>query len=257
MIRDGVRISYRVMGSGARDVLLIHGWMMSGAVYDDMIAALDLQGLRLVVIDQRGAGASDRPQSGYTIAEYAADVLAVADAVGSRSFVLVGHSMGGQTAQWIASTAVDRVTAQILLCPVPASGVPLPADASALFRGSAQNRSMQQTILGLACKQLGETSRERLLDIAGDVAPQCIEQAFDAWTTGGFADKLAAISAPTLVVGTDDPFLPPAFLRQAVVDPIRGARLSILPGPGHYVQVERPRETAALLQAFLAGLGPS
>ncbi len=230
---------------------------MSGAVYDDMIAALDLEGLRVVVIDQRGTGGSDRPPSGYTIPEYAADVLAVADAVGSRSFVVVGHSMGGQIAQWLASTAPDRVAAQVLLCPVPASGVPLPAEAAALFRNCAQNRSMQQTILGLACKQLGESSRERLIDIGAAVAPQCIEQAFDTWTAGGFADKLSAIVAPTLVVGTDDPFLPPAFLRQAVVGPIRGARLAIVPGPGHYVQVERPVETAALLEAFVAGLGRS
>jgi non-heme chloroperoxidase len=71
---------------------------------------------------------------------------------------------------------------------------------------------------------------------------------------GGFAERLSAIKAPTLVVATDDPFLPPAFLRQAVVSLIRGARLAVLPGPGHYVQVERPRETAALLEAFLAGL---
>ncbi len=253
--RDGVRISYRVIGAGSRDVFLIHGWMMSGAVYDDMIAALDQEGLRLVVLDQRGTGASDRPERGYGISDYAADVLAVADALESRSFVLVGHSMGGLIAQWIASTAPERVRAQILLCPVPASGIPLPADAQALFRGSAQNRHLQQTILGLACKQLSASSLERLLDDSVTVAPQCIEQAFDAWTAGGFADKLAAITAPTLVVGTDDPFLPPAFLRQAVVNPIRGARLAMLPGPGHYVQAERPRETAAIIEAFVAGLG--
>jgi len=49
--------------------------------------------------------------------------------------------------------------------------------------------------------------------------------------------------------------LPPAFLREKVVHPIRGARLAYLPGPGHYLQVERPAETATLLTSFLAGLG--
>ena len=126
-------------------------------------------------------------------AQYAADVLAVADALGSRSFVVVGHSMGGQIAQWISATANDRVIGQVLLCPVPASGIPLPADAQALFRNSAQNRSMQQTILGLACKQLDDAARERLLDDAGGVSPQCVEQAFDTWTAGGFSDRLSDI----------------------------------------------------------------
>ena len=58
-----------------------------------------------------------------------------------------------------------------------------------------------------------------------------------------------------VVVATDDPFLPPAFLREAVVGRIDGARLAVIHGAGHYVQVERPDETAAVLEAFLAGLG--
>ena len=57
------------------------------------------------------------------------------------------------------------------------------------------------------------------------------------------------------MVATDDPFMPPAFLRQTVVDPIAGARLAVIRGAGHYVQVERPDETVAVVSAFLAGLG--
>jgi pimeloyl-ACP methyl ester carboxylesterase len=254
VLSQDVSISYRVIGAGSRDVFLIHGWMVSGAVYDDLIASLDTEGLRLIVIDLRGSGRSGRPSSGYTIAQYATDVLAVADEIGSRSFVAVGHSMGGQIAQWLAATAPERVSGLLLLCPVPASGIPLPPDAQALFRNCGQNRGMQQTILGLACKQLSDEARERLLDDAQGVSAECVAQAFDTWTSGGFSEKLSAINTPTLVVGTDDPFLPPAFLRQAVMSLIRGARLAILPGPGHYVQVERPRETAALLEAFLAAL---
>ncbi|HNK47222.1 MAG TPA: alpha/beta hydrolase, partial [Pseudomonadota bacterium] len=91
-----VSIAYRVIGAGPRDVMLVHGWMVSGAVYDDLVGALDTEGLRLILVDLRGSGKSGRPQSGYTIEQYAKDVLAVADAVGSRKFMLVGHSMGGQ-----------------------------------------------------------------------------------------------------------------------------------------------------------------
>lgn len=252
---DGVPIAYRVVGAGPRDAILVHGWMVSGAVYDDLVAALDVTGLRLIIPDLRGSGGSGKPDGGYTLQRYAEDVIAVADAVGSQRFVVVGHSMGGQIAQLLAATHPERVSGLAVLCSVPAAGMPLPDDARALFRGSAGSRGMQATILGLACKQLTEPSRERLLDDAATVAAAAIEQAFDAWTAGGFAERLHAIKAPTLVLGTDDPFLPPDFLRQSIVQPIAGARLAVLPGPGHYPQVERPRETAALLQAFFAGLG--
>jgi pimeloyl-ACP methyl ester carboxylesterase len=228
--------------------------MVSGAVFNSLVHALDLSGLRLIIPDLRGSGDSSKPSEGYSLSRYAEDVLAVADAVGSQTFVLIGHSMGGQIAQYVAATQPDRVRGLMLLCSVPASGIPLPAEARGLFRGSAQNRGMQQTILGLACKQLGEAERELLLDDAQTVCAAAIEQAFDAWSAGGFAERLGAITAPTLVVATDDPFLPPEFLRQATVAPIARARLALLPGPGHYPQVERPRETAALVESFLAGL---
>jgi pimeloyl-ACP methyl ester carboxylesterase len=57
-------------------------------------------------------------------------------------------------------------------------------------------------------------------------------------------------------VGTDDPFLPQPFLRAEVIEKIKGSRFAYLAGPGHYVQVERPRETAAIVEAFLAALRP-
>lgn len=252
--QDGVTIAYRTFGDGPLAVVLVHGWMVSGAVYDAVIEALDLAGLRLIVPDLRGSGASDKPAAGHTIAQHAADVLAAADDAGARSFVVVGHSMGGQIAAWIAATSPDRVRGAALVCPVPPSGIALPPDAAGLFRGSAGNRGAQETILKLACKELSDERRAALLDDAGRVSAAAIEQGFDVWTAGGFADRMGDVKAPVLVVATDDPFLPPPFLKQEIVARVKAGRLVYLPGPGHYPGVERPRETAALLGAFLAAL---
>ncbi len=252
--QDGVTIAYRTFGDGPAKVVLVHGWMVSGAVYEPLLDALDVTGLTVIMPDLRGSGASDRPGSGHSIAEHAADVLAVADAEGASTFVVVGHSMGGQIAAWIAATSPDRVRGAALLCPVPPSGMALPADAAGLFRGSAGNRGAQGTILSLACKELTDARRDALLDDAGRVSAAAIEQGFDAWTAGGFADRLGGVKAPVLVLATDDPFLPPAFLMQEIVARVPTGRLVYLPGPGHYPQSEKPRETAAILGAFLAGL---
>ena len=252
---DQTPLHYRVVGDGPRNVLFVHGWMVSGAVYDACVEKLDTTGLRLVIPDLRGSGGSGRPAGGYTLEQHARDVLAVADHAGLQRFTLVGSSMGGQIAQWVAAHAPSRVEGLFLLPTVPAAGLPLPADAVGLFRTSAGDREKQKIILGLACKQLPEAALERMLKDSGEVARASIEGSFDAWTAGGFEDKLGAITAPTLVLATDDPFLPPALLREKVVQHIRGARLAYLPGPGHYPQVERPVETAALLTSFLAAVG--
>ncbi|WP_163993736.1 alpha/beta fold hydrolase [Pyxidicoccus caerfyrddinensis] len=254
---DGTSLHYRVIGDGPRTVVLVHGWMVSGAVWDSMVERMDLTGLRLVIPDSRGTGQSGKPTGGYTLQGLAQDVLAVADAAGAKRFTVVGHSMGGQLAQWVAAQEPSRVEALMLLNPVPAAGLPLPPDAAGLFRTSAGNREKQTTIINLSCKSLGTDVLETMLKDAANTSAPAIENIFDAWTKGGFADKLSAITAPTLVVATDDAFLPPAFLRDAVVNPIRRARLAYLPGPGHYPQVERPVEAAAMLTAFLAGSSPA
>ncbi len=248
--KDGLDISYRVIGDGDQDVVLVHGWMVSGAVYDDLIDALDQENWRLIVPDLRGTGESDKDTEDYSLQSYVADVRAVADAAGAESFALVGHSMGGQIAQLFAATYPDRVERMALISTVPASGMELPDEANELFLNSGENREAQGAILGMACLDLDDATRERLLDDAGQIPAACIRESYLTWTGADFADQLGNITAATLVVASDDPFLPQEFLQAAVADPIAGAELAYIGGAGHYIQVERTEQTAQLLESF-------
>ncbi|UQA60648.1 alpha/beta fold hydrolase [Polyangium aurulentum] len=253
---DGAQIAYRSFGEGPRTVILVHGWKVSGAVYDDMLSALDLAGLRVLVPDLRGAGGSSKPKEGYGIQRFAEDILAIADAERLGSFVVVGHSMGGQIAQWLAAHHPDRIAGAVLLCPVPASGLPLPDEMVAVFRAAAQSHEAQRGIITNVSRELSPAAIDKLVADAASTSPDAILLGFEAWRAGGFAGALSQVRAPTLVVGTDDPAVPVDLLRAEIVSKIAGARLAVLPGPGHYVHVERPRETAALLNAFLCALRP-
>jgi len=250
---DQTELNYRVIGNGPRTVVMIHGWMASGAIFDDLLEALDHGGLRILVPDLRGAGDSQPSNSGYSLAQYGNDVLAIADAENAASFTLIGHSMGGQIAQWIATEVPDRVRGLLTICAVPASGAALPPDARALFSSAAGDEGKLGTILDLACKQLSAEAKARMVANATRIGEDCIRGAFETWTTGGFLERLAAIKAPTLVLATDDPFLPPALQRAEIQQRIPRARFAYLPGPGHYPLNERPIETGAIVSAFLAG----
>jgi pimeloyl-ACP methyl ester carboxylesterase len=249
---DGLNISYRILGEG-EPVVLVHGWMVGGAIFDSITDSLLRAGKQLIIPDQRGVGDSAQPATGYTIEKYAQDLLGLVEAAGLKRFKLVGHSMGGQIAQLAAASLGDRVKMMVLLCPVPAAGVPLPDELRKMFRSSAGNAETQTAILKMACKQLDDAGLASILATAATVFPNCIAESFDAWTAGGFEARLAEITCEkTYVIGTDDPFLPREVLESMVVAPIANSEFVYLPGPGHYPQIEATEATAAKLVELLA-----
>lgn len=263
--REGRQMGYRVVDGGGAPatadgqrqvVVLVHGWMTDGRIFDELLTALEgstLGPVRWVIPDLAGHGTSEDPPA-FALDSFAEDVVAVARAVaGDAPFFLVGHSMAGQIVSLAAGLAGSQVKGLVYLCPVPVEGLPLPPDAKGLFESSGEDRGKQATILGLACTSLSDDRKETMLDIAGGIPKATIASVFTAWSTGSKTDVLPRLAAPALVVATDDPFLPPAFLREAYVRKLARGRLAVLPGAGHYPQTERPRETAAVVTAFLAG----
>lgn len=229
--------------------MLVHGWMMSGRVFDPLLPHLTTVGARIVALDLRGAGSSGHEVQELSLSRFASDVLELASHLGAETFDLVGHSMGGQVAVLVAARAPLRVRSLALICPVPIAGMALPPEADGLFRSAGGDAGKLGTILDLACKVLSPADKKTLVDEALSIPAANVARVYELWSKGADADTHAVV-APTLVLGTDDPFLPPAFLEEAVVAKIAGAKLALLKGPGHYPTVERPAETAALLTAF-------
>jgi non-heme chloroperoxidase len=253
-VDDGTKIAYRTVGNGPTDVLLVHCWGNSSVAFDEMLNGFDARGLRILVPDLRGSGASDRPDSGYSLERHTSDMLAVADHADAKKFVVVGHSMGGQIAMRMACTAQDRIKGSVLLMPVPPSGCPLDEDTTNLFRNSSGNRESVTTIYGFGSPDMEPETRERMLDDAMQVAKPAIQEGFDAWTQASFVDLVGETRAPTLVVATDDPFYAPEVQWEKTASVIPGARMAVVPGCGHWGPVERPREIQAVIQAFLTAV---
>jgi pimeloyl-ACP methyl ester carboxylesterase len=109
----GVRISYDAVGEG-RPLMLLHGWIGDRSWWTEPGYVDELRGdHRLVNIDIRGHGASDKPHeaAAYTADTLTADVFAVADAEGLDRFAIWGQSYGGRIAWMTAAAAPERVPA--------------------------------------------------------------------------------------------------------------------------------------------------
>ncbi|MBV9489179.1 MAG: alpha/beta hydrolase [Verrucomicrobia bacterium] len=104
-------------------VVLLHGFPEGWWCWGRQIAPLARAGLRVVIPDQRGYGTSDKPPgvNAYQLDALAADVMALADTLGSPRLRLVGHDWGGVVAWWTATHFPDRVDRlAILNAPHPA-----------------------------------------------------------------------------------------------------------------------------------------
>jgi len=111
--RSGVRIHFEVVGEGP-PVVLLHGSAGDRTMWRHAGYVDGLDGFSRVLVDSRGHGLSDRPaDDAYRLEEYAADVEAVMDALGTRRVALWGYSNGANVAAAVAGRVPQRVDALI------------------------------------------------------------------------------------------------------------------------------------------------
>jgi pimeloyl-ACP methyl ester carboxylesterase len=253
---DGVAISYATAGDGPPHLLFMHGWAGSGRYFDATIEQLDLTRTGAVTYDLRGHRGSGPAADGYTLERIGADALAVADAARLGEFVVVGFSMSAKFGQYVAVSAPDRVVGQILVAGCPAGEVPLPREITDDWLSREGDAVRMAQVPGpYMTRPVEPEVIERFGRDAATVGRGALEGTLDAVMTTSFTDRLSSIAMPTLVIGgSGDPMFGPDALRAAVVAPLAGARLALI-DCGHEIPIEAPRELAALIEAFLAGLG--
>ena len=118
---DGVRLAYQVVGDGDLDLVFVMGWMTNvDAMWEEPRLAAFLDRLassaRVIVIEKRGMGLSDRVplDPAPSLATRVEDLLAVADAAGSREAIVMGTSESGPLVTLYAASHPDRTAGLIL-----------------------------------------------------------------------------------------------------------------------------------------------
>ncbi len=132
-----IRIHYLDHPGGEPALVLLPGLSATAPIFEDLIAAGLAPRFRAVAVDLRGRGRSDGPPagldpaapvSGYTMAEHAADVVRLIDALGLPRAVLVGHSFGGMLALYLAAHHPQRFPRIVVLDAAIAVATPATRD---------------------------------------------------------------------------------------------------------------------------------
>ena len=113
--RAGVRIHYLEHDGPAPPMVLVHGLTANAHYFDSLVHAglPDVRGA--LAVDLRGRGLSDKPATGYSVPETAADVIALMDHHGIERTVVCGHSYGGLLGIYLASEYPERVSKLIVI----------------------------------------------------------------------------------------------------------------------------------------------
>ncbi|MFZ5624311.1 MAG: alpha/beta fold hydrolase [Gemmatimonadota bacterium] len=241
-------------------LLLIHGFPLDHTIWRHQLD--NLHGIRRLAPDLRGLGRSDAPDLGYSMATYAADLIALLDALGVDDVVLCGMSMGGYVAFEFIRQARHRVKGLIL--------VDTRAEADSV-EGRRARDAMAQLARERGAKAVADQMILRLF-APGTASSQPtlvrdVHELMAGMPTAGVIGAIAAMrdrpdSTPLLatldmpalvIVGADDPMVTPEAAH-AMARQIPGARVAVVPGAGHLPMLEQPAETTQLIKDFLEGL---
>ena len=113
-VEPGVRLHVQDVGEGP-PVVLLAGFGLDHEVWDGTVCTLS-ERHRVLAVDLRGTGGSDKPAGGYDMARLALDVGTVLESLDLRDVTLVGHSFGGQIALALAGGDSDRLRRLVLVC---------------------------------------------------------------------------------------------------------------------------------------------
>ena len=118
---DGTEIFYKDWGAkDAQPIVFHHGWPLSADDWDTQMLFFLGHGYRVIAHDRRGHGRSTQTDTGNDMDTYAADVIALASALGLKGAVHIGHSTGGgEVAHYVARAEPGRVAKAVLVGAVP------------------------------------------------------------------------------------------------------------------------------------------
>jgi pimeloyl-ACP methyl ester carboxylesterase len=290
-VGDAIDLSVTEAGSGPA-VVLCHGFPELAFSWRHQIPALAQAGYRVIAPDMRGFGDSSAPDEvdAYDVISLCADMLGLLDAAGERSATFVGHDWGANVAWWMAAIHPQRVRAVAGLS-VPfvprAPAAPLPIMRRHLGEDFYivwfQQPGVADEALARDVRRTLTTSRQWTADWAQEdgastsrpdwLSEDELQVYVDAFSRTGFSgglnwyrniDRNWELTAPygerrieqpaMFLTGELDPvrrFMPAEAMQGWVTD-LR--EVAVVPGAGHWVQQQRPREVNEALLGFLSGL---
>jgi 3-oxoadipate enol-lactonase/4-carboxymuconolactone decarboxylase len=238
---------------GGAPLVMLHSLGTTASVWDAQAAAL-AGSFRVIRPDMRGHGLTSCTPGPYSMAQLAADVAGVMDALGIAAAHVAGISIGGMIAQALAAADPARVKSLMLVdtamaIPPADSWISRAATVRAEGIGVIADAVMARWVTpGFMAAPEAAGLRAMLLRTPAEGYAAAAEAIAAADLTAG----TSTLALPALIVVGDQDAATPVASAQALHAVIAGAALTIIEGGAHIPTVEKPAEVTAALRDFLA-----
>lgn len=262
-----INLYYEDHGSGS-PVVLIHGWMLSGASWEKQVPVLLDAGYRVITYDRRGFGDSSRPASGYDFDTLTQDLDKLMTELDLHDATLVGFSMGtGECARYLSVFGSERVSKVaflssilpfLLKTPDNPGGVDgsvfeeirvsVARDRYAFASGFLANYYNTDVLGG---QLVSDEVVRSAWNLGARSSPIALAECVLTWLTD-FRDDLLKIDVPALVLhGDSDRILPIASTGDPLHESLKGSQYIVVEGGPHGLLWTHAEEVNRALVDFL------
>lgn len=263
-VDDQVRLFVQDLGHGS-PVVLVAGFGMDHQVWDRQVRILSARH-RVICVDQRGHGLSDKPLAGYDLDQLAHDLLTVLEVLGLKNCTLVGWSFGGQVAFRAASLDQTGRIAHLALVgsnAVRASrssefpfGLPPELLEAQLIDAESSDRitSRRVTIRSGFCSDVNPDTVDWLLSRSLLMPSWAAISCYHTMFTSDQTNNIDRVVVPVLqVIGVNDPVHSAKGARW-LNERLANSRLVEIADCGHYPMIEAAEAFDRVLGGFADGI---
>ncbi len=258
---DGLNMNYEVTGTGF-PLLLLTGLGYASWSWYKQVPFLSRY-FKVITVDNRGAGLTDKPDAPYSIDMMADDVAKLMSTIGIQQTHVLGISMGGFITQTLAINyphLVERIVLGCTHCGQHDQFVPMQGWVQDMMGFDVNHWSIEKTYAGKVLYFSDEYLRESAYDVdefmdkrVSNLTPRAIwKRQLQACIQFSARDKLSLISSPTLVAAGDDDPMVPYVNSEFLCKHIAKAEMSRYPRQRHLFFIESSERFNSEVIEFLS-----
>jgi pimeloyl-ACP methyl ester carboxylesterase len=257
--KNGLKLAYYVYGEGEPTLVFVVAWIGSAELWIPQVDYFS-QNFKMVTIDMRGAGESDKPADDYTIDLYVDDLNSIIEELQEKNIVLIGESMGAQIAIKYVATYPGKVSKLVLTGGTPKiiasddfpDGFPLEVSQRLLILFQESYSRGLRTFIKFVFPEAGtEYLRESAFAVCQKTTKEIAINCFSNFLKEDLRPLLGKIDIPTLIIHGENDRLMLLEAAKYMHENISGSKMYVFKDKGHAPSITAADKFNKILEEFI------